>query len=107
MVNKKVPTDTGTRMNLDSGQETIDVGNKSGREAAAMLPEKMGQAVGPQGVQSRIAKDDLKHIPCCRVFIKDCPDVFSKRPEKHLYPPLLACLTVSQSFPALYVRCSL
>jgi hypothetical protein len=102
VVYKKATSNFGTGVNFDACKKTADMGNETGRETAMMPPEKMGQAMRPQGLQTGIATDDLEHAPGRRVFFKDRSDVFSECPEKHFCPPFWpAC---GQSFPALSVR---
>jgi hypothetical protein len=44
-------------------------------------PEKVSNAVRPQGMQSRVAQQDFQHAPRRRVFGKDRPNVFSNCSE--------------------------
>jgi hypothetical protein len=92
-------------VDFDTCEKTADVGNETGRKTAMVPPEKVGQSVRPQGLQTGVATDNFEYAPGRRVFFKDRSDVFSECPEKHFRPPLWpAC---GQSFPALSVRCYL
>jgi hypothetical protein len=59
MVDEETPTYLGCGMDFNSCQETTNMRKETTEEEELMPPEKMSYAVKPQGVQSRIAKDDF------------------------------------------------
>jgi hypothetical protein len=76
MVDEKTPTDLRARMNLDPGEKAANVRQQPGEKIKAVSPEKMSDAMPPQGLQSRITEDNLQPAPGGRVFGKNCLDVF-------------------------------
>jgi hypothetical protein len=58
---------------------------QTGKEKEISIPERMRYPVNPDSVQARVAAEYLKSGPCCRVFFKNCPDIF---PDSHLNLPV-------------------
>jgi|TARA_Y100000310_G_scaffold195899_1_gene195926 hypothetical protein len=59
MVNKKVLSDLGARMDLDTREKSAQVTEPSGEKIEAAIPQEMGKAVKRYGVKSRVAEDHL------------------------------------------------
>src|SRR5206468_7339547 len=71
----------GRGMDLDTGEKTAQVGEPPGRGRPARPPQGMGDAVGPYGVDTGIAKDDLEGRACSRIALQHGSDILSHRLE--------------------------
>jgi hypothetical protein len=63
VIDEETPADLGAGMDLNTGEKPIDMGDKSCREIPATAPEGMGDPVQPEGMESRVAGDDLQDAP--------------------------------------------
>jgi hypothetical protein len=54
-------------MNFDSGQESTDMRQKTGRQEETSSPERRRDSVKDQGMQARIGEEDFNCCPSCRV----------------------------------------
>jgi hypothetical protein len=59
VVNKEARTEAGSRVNLDAGQETVDMGDEPTDEQKPPHPEPVSESLKPQGVNPGIAKKDF------------------------------------------------
>ena len=78
VVDEEAPADPCPRVDLNTGEEAIHMREQASSEMKPVPPQEMGDAMKPQGVQSRIAEDDLYDTPCCRVFGKNSPHILCK-----------------------------
>jgi hypothetical protein len=77
VVNKEPSANCGSGVNFDTGQEAVDVGQDTSQESQLVSPQEVGGAVKPEGMEARIAEDDLQHASRCRVFSKYRLNIFS------------------------------
>src|SRR6185369_15133254 len=77
VINKKLSTDLGARMDFDTGQETADMRGKAAEEEELVDPEPVGDTIEPKRMQAGIAKYDLQHISGGRIAFKNRVDVFT------------------------------
>ena len=77
MVDKETPANFGSGVDFNARQEAADLGEEASQKLKPVLPEKMSQAMKPEGMQPWIAEDDLRHAPGCRVFGKDRLNILS------------------------------
>jgi hypothetical protein len=82
MINKKTSSDLSAGMYLDTGKETANMRKKSGAEKPFLSPQKMGDPVNPDGVESRIAGKDFHDASGGRVFPEYYLDIFFYRFKK-------------------------
>ena len=75
--------DNGTGMDLDPREEAADVGDEPGPELEVMGPEPVRPAVEPEGMEPRVAEEDLGRRACSRVLRKNGPDIFPEAIEHH------------------------
>ncbi len=86
MVNEESSADSGAGVDFNAGQKTIDMGDETSKKLKSMTPEKMSQAMEPQGMESWIAEYYLQHTPCRRVFGKYRSNVFPQSSEQDGLP---------------------
>jgi hypothetical protein len=77
VVNKETAADSGARMDFNAGKETAEEGKHTGRQPAAVAPQKAGYPVQPEGMHARIAADNFNDTPGGRVPANNCPNIFS------------------------------
>ena len=76
VVDDHPPADHGSGMDLNSRKEPADMGDKPGPEFQVVGLEPVGPPVEPEGVEPRVADEDLKRGAGGGVPGKDCPYVF-------------------------------
>jgi hypothetical protein len=76
MVNEEAPTDSGARVNFNSGDKTVEVRQTARHQAEFMLPEEMSQTVKPQRMQSGVAEKHFQSAPRRWVFGEDGLNIF-------------------------------
>ena len=77
MIDEKSFPDLGTGMDLDAGQEPGQGGNETGRDEPGLLIKEMGNPIGPDGMEPRIAKQDFQSILYGRIPLFDDADIIA------------------------------
>jgi hypothetical protein len=77
MVDEEPLADSGSGMNFNACQEATEVRKKTSQELEPVLPKKVGDAVEPQGMESRIAEDNIQRAPRRWVFGENRFNIFS------------------------------
>lgn len=78
MVDKQAFTNLGAGMDFDARKEAGNSGNDTGRDKPLMLIEKVGQAMGPDGMKARIAKQDFQRVLSGWIAVLDDANVVAK-----------------------------
>ena len=81
MVDEKPAADGGARMNLDTGQHARQMCREAAQPAKAVPPEPMGDTMQDQGVNARIAGQNLPERAYCRIAVKDRTNILTQIPE--------------------------
>jgi len=71
MIDKYPSPQPGTRVNFNTGEHAAKVRYESCSGCPLPLPETRSKCVKDQGVDTRIAKQNLKFGPCSRIFFKN------------------------------------
>jgi hypothetical protein len=88
VINHQPPADFRGRVDLDPGQPAGNMRGEPSQQAQVVLPEPMRQPVPHQGMQSRVAQQDLEPGSRCRVAFPICPDRLTQEHESHATFPL-------------------
>src|SRR5207248_2243966 len=83
VIDEEAPAYGGAGVNLDSGEESADLGDDAGNERHAPDIELMREAVSQNGMEPRVTEKDLEHAFGCRVLPEDRVDLFPDG-SKHL-----------------------
>jgi hypothetical protein len=78
MVDEEPWAEAGRGVDLDPGQEAVQMGDEPANEAQSPVPEPMGTPVEPHGVQAGIAENDLERTADGRITIPRSLDVPSE-----------------------------
>jgi hypothetical protein len=93
VIDEKPFANLDCRVDLDTSKHPGDVGGKPGKELQVPPPKPVGDTVEKEGVEPRIAENNIQRAPTRRIPFLDCPyvrsDVF-----KHDYNSLLVSLVV-------------
>ena len=81
VVNEKPATDPGAWMDLDSSEETADLGDDARQKRDSGPIQPVCETVGKNRMKSGIAKYDLKHTFSRRIFMKNRFDLFPNDAE--------------------------
>jgi len=77
VVNKEPSANCGSGVNFDAGQEAVDVGQETSQESQIVSPQEVGGAVKPEGMEARIAENNLQRAPRRGIFGKNRLNIFS------------------------------
>ncbi len=88
VVDHQPPAELGGRMDLDPGQPAGDMRGKPAQQVQLVLATASATAVPHDGVQARVAQQDLERRPCRRVAFPICPDSLTQEHESHATIPL-------------------
>src|SRR5262249_36484732 len=83
VVDEHAPPDLGAGMNLDAGQQTAKMGQKTPQDMPTALPSSVGRPVKQQRMQPRIAKHDLQPRSGGRIARHNRGDILAKMLEDH------------------------
>src|SRR6476661_4690111 len=87
MVDEESAANPRAGVNVDAGQEAVDVGEKTRRKVQLGLGEAMGDAVQKDGMEARIAQHDLEDALGGGVLAKDCIHLFANGLEHDISMP--------------------
>ena len=77
MIDEESFPDLSTGMDLDTSQEPGQSGNEPSRDEPGSLIKEMGNPIGPDGVESGIAKQDFQGILYGRIPLFDDSDIIA------------------------------
>jgi len=76
VVDEQPLADGRGRVNFDAGQEAGELRQRPRREPVVPVPEDVGDAIQPDGVDAGIEQCYLQCALGCGVFGESCPDIF-------------------------------
>ena len=79
MINKDASAQLGTGVNFNAGKEARQVGDEPGQEGNVAIMEPVGQAVGCDRVQPRIAAQHFQPVAGGRVALEDDGKIVHQR----------------------------
>jgi hypothetical protein len=82
MVDEESLADFRSRMNLDSGKETVELGQNSRRDRQPLLIHEMGHPVHQKGMQPGIAGQGLDNVRGSRIALLDRLDIVLDRVQR-------------------------
>lgn len=94
MIDKHTATDLGAGVNFYSRQKTAYVRNYPSQQFHSIPPEKVGQSVQPESVQTGIATEHLQQVPGCRIPVENGLYVLPKA-AKYVHRIILPHLKIS------------
>lgn len=84
VIDEQATADLGTWMNLDSGEEPGDLREEPSEEPQLPAPQRMADAMPPDGVHPRVEKEDNRSAHRSRVVSARSRDVLAKSNHKTL-----------------------
>ena len=81
MYDKKPLADRRSGVDLDPRDGSRDVGNEAAEDPEIVRPEPVGEVMEPDGVEARVAEEDLEHAARGGVPLEDDLDVVPDRSE--------------------------
>jgi len=79
VVNEHAGADLRPWVNLDTGKETGQVGNEAGQDGRMVAVQPVGQSVGGESMEARIAEQYFQDVAGRRISLKDDAKVGDER----------------------------
>jgi hypothetical protein len=77
VIDEKATANPCSRMDFDSREKAVDMGDQPSDEEKPTFPEGVGQAVHPDGMKSRVAGEYFRDTPCGGIFQENRSYIFS------------------------------
>ena len=77
VIDEETPTNVGTGMDLDTGEQACDVRQHPRRPLVTPQPQPVRETMRDHRVQTRVGGHDLEGVACGRIAVENAADIFA------------------------------